>query len=212
MIGLACSVVGLKSGSVMNDRKLFRFAVDLFIENLQRVTHRAKVNYRCNDTDVKGWEYFRTVYPEVGEEFIRDYVAYGMHSWFGKDMEGDFSRTIRFHWIFGKMGVKRYNMVKKGAQQWCVRVGGLKNTLVKRKSDSKMAEMLRSVREDEERFKREFLNTARGLLWCVANTTLYNHRSGVCVVCGNKDACRELLRTTMSNVYRIRGYETEKRK
>ena len=191
----------------MKDRRLFRFAVDLFIENLCRVTHRAKVNYRCNGADVRGWEYFRSVYPNTGEEFVRDYLNYGMNSWFNKDMEGDFSRTIRFYWIFGKKGVERYNMVKPNAQKWCVRTGGVQPKLKQRKIRSSMVSMLIAVRQSEEVIKREMYDTARGLLWCVANTTLYNRRSSLCAVCVNKETCKQTLKNTMSKVYRIRGYE-----
>lgn len=194
----------------MNERKkqrLFRFAVDLFIELLKQVTKRQNVPYRCNDADVVAWNTFVDTFGEVGEEFVRKFVEYGIQSWFNSGAERDYSRSVRFSWIVGGAAIKRWNALNAETRTWCVRKS-LKaehkiNTLNHR---SELSELLNKVRPHEEEFKREYYNTNRGLLWCIANTSLYFHRSALCATCKFKTECKDTLKREYPRVYKIRGY------
>ena len=194
----------------MNERKkqrLFRFSVDLFIELLEQVTKR-KVNYRCNDADVSSWNKFTETYGDgIGEEFLRKYIEYGVQSWFNSGSERDYSRAVRFSWIVGSAAIKRWNALNAETRTFVVR-SSLKtehkiNTL---KHRSQLSELLTKVRPSEEKFKSEFHNTNRGLLWCVANTTLYFHRSSQCVTCSFKEQCKDILKKEYPKIYKARGY------
>lgn len=194
----------------MNERKkqrLFRFSVDLFIELLEQVTKR-KVNYRCNDADVSSWNKFTETYGDgIGEEFLRKYIEYGVQSWFNSGSERDYSRAVRFSWIVGSAAIKRWNALNAETRTFVVR-SSLKtehkiNTL---KHRSQLSELLTKVRPSEEKFKAEFHNTNRGLLWCVANTTLYFHRSSRCVTCLFKEQCKDILKREYPKIYKARGY------
>ena len=194
----------------MNERKkqrLFRFSVDLFIEMLEQVTKR-KVNYRCNDADVSSWNKFIETYGDgIGEEFLRKYIEYGIQSWFNSGSERDYSRAVRFSWIVGSAAIKRWNALNAETRTFVVR-SSLKtehkiNTL---KHRSQLSELLTKVRPSEEKFKAEFHNTNRGLLWCVANTTLYFHRSSQCVTCLFKEQCKDILKKEYPKIYKARGY------
>lgn len=194
----------------MNERKkqrLFRFSVDLFIELLEQVTKR-KVNYRCNDADVSSWNKFIETYGDgIGEEFLRKYIEYGIQSWFNSGSERDYSRAVRFSWIVGSAAIKRWNALNAETRTFVVR-SSLKtehkiNTL---KHRSQLSELLTKVRPSEEKFKAEFHNTNRGLLWCVANTTLYFHRSSQCVTCSFKEQCKDILKKEYPKIYKARGY------
>ena len=194
----------------MNERKkqrLFRFSVDLFIELLEQVTKR-KVNYRCNDADVSSWNKFIETYGDgVGEEFLRKYIEYGIQSWFNSGSERDYSRAVRFSWIVGSAAIKRWNALNAETRTFVVR-SSLKtehkiNTL---KHRSQLSELLTKVRPSEEKFKAEFHNTNRGLLWCVANTTLYFHRSSQCVTCLFKEQSKDILKREYPKIYKARGY------
>lgn len=194
----------------MNERKkqrLFRFSVDLFIELLEQVTKR-KVNYRCNDADVSSWNKFIETYGDgIGEEFLRKYIEYGIQSWFNSGSERDYSRAVRFSWIVGSAAIKRWNALNAETRTFVVR-SSLKtehkiNTL---KHRSQLSELLTKVRPSEEKFKAEFHNTNRGLLWCVANTTLYFHRSSQCVTCSFKEQCKDILKREYPKIYKARGY------
>ena len=195
----------------MNARKkqrLFRFAVDLFIELLQQVTKRKNIPYRCNDADSASWDKFiETFGDNIGEEFIRKFVQYGVQSWFNSGSTRDYSKSVRFSWIVGSAAIKRWNALDAETRTWCVR-SSLKtehkiNTL---KHKSQLSELLMKVRPAEELFKSEYHNTNRGLAWCIANTSLFFHKSGLCTTCSFKENCKEILRTEYPNVYKLRGY------
>ena len=194
----------------MNERKkqrLFRFAVDLFIDLLEQVTKR-KVNYKCNNADTASWNSFVDTFGDnIGEEFVRKFTEYGIQSWFNPGAQRDYSRAVRFSWIFGSAAIKRWNALSAETRTWVVR-NSLKtdhkiNTL---KRTTRVPELVIKLRPVEEKFKSEFHNTNRGLLWCVANTTLFHHRSSHCTTCKFKENCKEILKSEYPNIYIARGY------
>ncbi len=194
----------------MNERKkqrLFRFAVDSFLSLLQQVTKRKRIPYRCNDADVRAWNVFIDTFGDVGEEFVRNFLLYGIQSWFNSGSERDYSHSVRFSWIFGRAAIKRWNALEGVVRTRCVRKS-LKtnhkiNTLVHK---SELSELLNKIRPHEEAFKKEYYNTNRGLLWCIANTSLYFHRSPLCATCKFKMECKQILEKEYPRVYKIRGY------
>ena len=194
----------------MNERKkqrLFRFAVDLFIDLLEQVTKR-KVNYKCNNADTASWNSFVDTFGDnIGEEFVRKFTEYGIQSWFNPGAQRDYSRAVRFSWIFGSAAIKRWNALSAETRTWVVR-NSLKtdhkiNTL---KRTTRVLELVIKLRPVEEKFKSEFHNTNRGLLWCVANTTLFHHRSSHCTTCKFKENCKEILKSEYPKIYIARGY------
>lgn len=195
----------------MNERKkqrLFRFAVDLFIDLLEQVTKR-RVNYKCNNADTASWDSFvETFGDNIGEEFIRKFTEYGIQSWFNPGAKRDYSRAVRFNWIFGSAAVKRWNALNAETRTWVVR-NSLKtdykiNTL---KRITQVPELVIKLRPVEEKFKSEYYNTNRGLLWCIANTTLFHHRSPHCINCKFKENCKEILKSEYPKIYTARGYD-----
>ena len=194
----------------MKERKkqrLFRFAVDLFIDLLEQVTKR-KVNYKCNNADTASWNSFVDTFGDnIGEEFVRKFTEYGIQSWFNPGAQRDYSRAVRFSWIFGSAAIKRWNALSAETRTWVVR-NSLKtdhkiNTL---KRTTRVPELVIKLRPVEEKFKSEFHNTNRGLLWCVANTTLFHHRSSHCTTCKFKENCKEILKSEYPKIYIARGY------
>ena len=194
----------------MNERKkqrLFRFAVDIFIDLLEQVTKR-KVNYKCNNADTASWNSFVDTFGDnIGEEFVRKFTEYGIQSWFNPGAQRDYSRAVRFSWIFGSAAIKRWNALSAETRTWVVR-NSLKtdhkiNTL---KRTTRVPELVIKLRPVEEKFKSEFHNTNRGLLWCVANTTLFHHRSSHCTACKFKENCKEILKSEYPKIYIARGY------
>ena len=194
----------------MNERKkqrLFRFAVDLFIDLLEQVTNR-NVNYKCNNADTASWNSFVDTFGDnIGEEFVRKFTEYGIQSWFNPGAQRDYSRAVRFSWIFGSAAIKRWNALSAETRTWVVR-NSLKtdhkiNTL---KRTTRVPELVIKLRPVEEKFKSEFHNTNRGLLWCVANTTLFHHRSSHCTTCKFKENCKEILKSEYPKIYIARGY------
>lgn len=191
---------------VRKRKRLFRYAVDNFIDILGQITKK-KINYKCNNADNYSWELFMDTFSDnVGEEFVMKYLQYGLNHWFN-DSKKDNSKRIRFNWIFGKSSIKRWKKKDISTNVYITRVGLKKNYDIDVvKKTSKLNEIFITIRQSEENYKVEFLNTKRGLLWCVANTTLYFHKSGNCAICENKKICKEILKEEYPKIYKIRGY------
>lgn len=197
----------MDSKVVRKRQRLFRYAVDSFIELLGQVTKR-KVNYKCNNADTECWNNFMDTFTDsIGEEFVRKFLEYGVQSWFNDGSEKDYSRQVRFSWIFGKTAIVRWNKNDISTNVFITRKGlktKYKINLVKKKTE--LATIVTTVRLVEESFKAEYHNTKRGYLWCVANTTLYFHKSSKCVTCVFKNECKELLKQEYPKIYVKRGY------
>ncbi len=193
---------------VRKRQKLFRYAVDIFIEMLEKVTKQSKRSLKCNEADIKCFDYFVDYFgSNMGEEFVRKFCEYGIQSWFNDGTETDYSRNVRFVWIFGKEAIKRWEKFDIETNVKITR-GHIKqrfdiNTV---KRISELDKILLTVVDSEEADKKKYLNTKRGLFWCIANTTLYFHKSMSCSVCQYKTDCKEVLKKEYQKIYKLRGY------
>lgn len=190
--------------------KLYRYAVDTFIKALEQTTNRT-VNYKCNKQDTASWETFTNEFDEyIGEDFIRKFIEFGFQSWFNDSVKEDKTYKIRFSWIFGKSAIQRWKKNNAEINNIIVQQNlkqNVKINLMNQRSDVPLA--VTSLRSVEENFKSEFHNTKRGFLWCIANTTLYFHKSSYCVTCKFKDDCKKLLKQEYFKVFKTRGYGEE---
>lgn len=193
---------------VRKRQRLYRYAVDTFIKLLEQVTGRKRVNYRCNDADVLCWNNFMDVFGDnIGEEFVRKFLLYGIQSWFNSGAKRDYSREVRFNWIFGKSAIERWKKYDIDTNVYITRIGLKKDhkiNLVERTGE--MANIVTTLRLSEEKYKQAYHNTKRGLLWCIANTTLYFHKSQWCATCEFKKECKEILKSEYPKIYIKRGY------
>lgn len=192
---------------VQNKKQLFRFAVDNFVLILEQI-RKKKVNYKCNDVDVSSFNVFYETYKEkISTDFIKNFLQYNIQNYFNDD-NYDFSKKIRFSWIFGKKGIERWEKNKTSTNIYFVRKNLKKKYKINlSKKSSNLSQIITRVRLIEENFKKEFHNTKRGFLWCVANTTLYFHKSSFCATCIHKKECKELLEQEYKSIYIKRGYE-----
>ena len=173
---------------VRRRQRLFRYAVDLFVQLLEQVTKRKRINYTCNDADTICWNNFMDTFSDrIGEEFIRKFAEYGIQSWFNDGTEKDYSRSVRFNWIFGKSAIERWKKYDIETNMYITRIGIKKNHKINViHKHTEIPKIVSTLRKTEEKFKSEFHNTRRGFLWCVANTTLYFHKSSICANCNYK--------------------------
>lgn len=58
----------------------------------------------------------------------------------------------------------------------------------------------------EEIEKNRFVNTNRGQLNCIEKTSLFNHKSSICLLCMYKNDCKQLLKNNYINIFTKRGY------
>jgi len=189
--------------------KLFRFAVDTFISAMEQVTKR-HVPYRATDSDVACWHKWMDYFGDesVGEEFVTDFVLYGVQSWFTEDSPDNYNYQVRFTWIFGKNAINRFEKYGSANTRRLVQKRMKDERNVKmRHVTSVLSTVVVSLRQEEENVKAMYFQTKRGFLWCIANTTLYYHKSSYCATCKFRLDCKRLLKQEYKKVYKLRGYD-----
>ena len=197
---------------VPKKRSLYRYAVDEFVEMIH-VLQKRQVAYKCNDHDVNGWNKFVDYYTqqniEIDKSFVYNFLKYGLQSWFNPSCTESHKRNCRFSWIFGGEAIKRYNALNTKARAEVVRKGVQVDLRehIKVKTTTDASLMYLSVRNSEEKMKQEFHNTKRGITWCIANTTLFFHKSSLCASCMYKVDCKQMLKDNFPKIYKLRGYD-----
>lgn len=196
-------------------RRLFRESVDIFVSMLRQIKNQPRFQYRVTDADTAGFDAWAEAIgaDKIGPDFMNRWAQYQFQSWFNDGATRDYNHAIRYNWIFnGGSAVKRWNALSEDKRQWVVRTSLKKDYRVKRSNVPRSAPtaLFTTLRSCEEEAKKRFYGTARGLLWCVANTTLYNHRSSQCVVCKFKSDCLETLKAEYPRVAAARGYLKQK--
>lgn len=190
-------------------RILYRYAVDIFVALLNQVQYRSRA-YRCNDQDVMAWNKFVDYYKDIhiGEDFIKKFAQYGIQSWFNPSMTDLQKSNVRFAWVFSAAAIKRWNAL--GAEtnvavtRSCLKsIYDIEGTKIK----SKLSSVYTQLRNSEEGLKRTYHNRKRGLEWCIANTSLYFHRSALCASCLYKLECKQMLKENYPKIYKLRGYD-----
>ncbi len=148
----------------------------------------------------------------IGIEFLVNWIESGFNYWF--DIPTQFGTgVIMFNWVFGAKAIERYEKIKvkdrklnrytrKIREEVGIRVLGRYRKIDIIDLDG----FLLGVKKEEEEAKKLYYNTEEGLLWCRANTTLYNHSSELCLFCNNKGNCKRLLSEQMPKLYTKRGY------
>lgn len=139
----------------------------------------------------------------IGINFLVDYFAFAFEYWSNKKTK----RHITLGWIIGKKTFQRWLVksdnykyfVNKFLQDYDVILSVLMTDLIDE-------ELIRGLDPAEEKEKLRFTGAAR-LYNCWHYTTLYNHRSGTCMICPLKIDCKKLLKLKFPNSYKKRGYE-----
>ena len=198
---------------VPKNRSLYRYAVDTFSDLLNQVQERSAA-YRCNDIDVKCWNAFVEEFSKregvtITKGFIRDFTEYGLQSWFNPDVSNGDKQRVRFNWIFSRKAIERWDALSAKARKRCVRTCLMRDYDITNNVRPKLNKAFTSIRPVEERFKREFYNSRKGFSWCIANTTLYNHKSMLCGGCKFRVECKDILQRNYIKIYKLRGYTKE---
>lgn len=198
---------------VPKNRSLYRYAVDTFSDLLSQVQERSAA-YRCNDVDVKCWNAFVEEFSKregvtITKGFIHDFTEYGIQSWFNPDVGVGDKQRVRFNWIFSRKAIERWDALSAKARKRCVRTCLKRDYDITNNVRPKLNKVFTSIRPIEEKFKREFHNSRRGLSWCMANTTLYNDKSTLCGGCKFRAECKDILQRNYIKIYKLRGYTKE---
>jgi len=155
----------------------------------------------------------------VDVEFLVKVFSYGFNYWVWRIEENPKKYAygidgIKFNWIIGKEALKRFDRNEEtfDKMSWARNIKKAYNTVLydikKTGTDNARAfvDLYIKVNESEELEKDMFHNTTEGLIWCKANTTLFNHKSKLCTGCNNRTRCKDLLKEYYPVLYKQRGY------
>jgi len=155
----------------------------------------------------------------VSYEFIVKYFDFQYSYWIWKYNEDPsrYSRygfkSIQINWIIGKTGIKRFEKNSKKVEFLRSKreIRGTGDDLLKRFKEFDSSNLkaikktfLSGTNENEEFEKGLFYNTNEGLINCISETTLYNPKSKLCELCNIRMRCKEILKTNIPNLYKIR--------
>lgn len=147
-------------------------------------------------------------------DWVVNYIESNFNFWW--DVPTRFGTgVIMFSWVFGKKAIERYEKIKGkdsklARHRRSIRLGiSLKiiDKYKKKETSQDLSEFVIGIREAEEKEKTRYYNTEEGLLWCISQTTLYNHLSHNCIVCNFKDKCKIVLKDNYPKIYKKRGYD-----
>jgi hypothetical protein len=133
-------------------------------------------------------------------------IEYFLHS-FSYFTQLDTKRNISLGWIIGKKMVKRFEEKNKHASffsrnfanEYNINILQLQQQLFEEENE----EIGLSTHEELE--KQRFYGVAK-LYNCLQNTTMYNHKSKICMVCDQRSDCKNLLLKKNPKLYTKRGY------
>lgn len=145
----------------------------------------------------------------IGINLLIDYFAFA----FGYYSDKKLQRNISLNWIIGKKMIKRFFERQEGwdyytqkfLHEYQVNVDELKSRL--QEQETKEEKDYLKIHKSEELEKARTPDTEARVYSCLNTTTLFNHRSTICVMCHQKVFCKQLLRKTNQNLYEKRGYK-----
>lgn len=189
-------------------KRLFRYAVDTFVQILSKITNRKFVKYKANDKDTVGFEYWLEYFgSNVGEEFVKRFLEFSCTNYLDKSRSVDVYRNARVFWFFSKEMIRRWEKINPQFGTLLIRKFRIENNVHIVKRESKLSQIVLTVKPYEEKVKERFYGENKGFFWCRANTTLYFRESSLCRGCKFATECKELLKKEYPKVYKQRGYD-----
>ncbi len=146
-------------------------------------------------------------YNTVGINFMIDVFAFGFSYYSDKLLK----RKISLNWIIGKKLLKRFKERKDGTdyhtsnflREYDINVDELRSSLIVQESEFDYL----SLNKVEEATKGRMPDTEGRLYNCMRDTTMFNHRSPICITCHSKVTCKRILSELSPMVFKRRGYE-----
>lgn len=147
----------------------------------------------------------------IGINFLLNYFIFQFDYW-SKLTIKTYAERIQLNFIIGKAAVDRW---KKRDIKFDYKI--LRSDIIQ-KYNININEIIQFFKEEElnqlnkseELNKKRFYNTNKGFLICLTTTTLYYHKSSLCLTCKFKDECKRNLELKFNNIYIERGYGRKK--
>lgn len=166
-----------------------RYSISFNEKNLKTVQSFFKLLEKKHDLD------------QLDVNWFFNYFLITFSFYFNKDLKQ--GNKTYLNWILGKKSYEKYVNLNKD-QLYYVRQFKIekKINLYDFIKWYKISDIGLTEREEFER--KRFLNTTDGLLNCIEGTTLYHNKSLVCMLCKNKEDCKESLKKIYSQFYKER--------
>lgn len=144
----------------------------------------------------------------VSNNFLVSFLSFGFAYFYTKRLK----RKITLNWIASKKLLTRFLAREEGTdyytreflREYNINLDELRSYLVEQQEVDYLA-----LDKQEELNKARLPDSDARLYNCLQDTTLYNHRSAICLICHQKTFCKNLLKTTNNFVYKKRGYESK---
>lgn len=145
----------------------------------------------------------------VGPEYLFNYLIFQFDYWNEKNVE--FGDRITLSRIFGKACVERFFNISKDYSWYNAKLTlnekySIESSIINDLIASTKLKDYKTIDRVEEIEKQRFFNHPAALAHCIENTTLFNHRSSVCVGCKHKKICKSTLKQMYIGIYHSRGY------
>jgi len=183
--------VTLNTDYNLPDNKLNRIAIDNFLSYLEN-------NYETS----------------IGLDWLIDFIELSFHWWYKREKSLKYGlQSIKLTWIIGKPSIERYENLKRDKayaasyfrSKMRLEIGArVRDKYRKINSNKVFLNLIHKDNEFEESHKRKLYGKPEGLLWCLANTTLFRESSSLCVSCVNRTRCIDLLQKEYPNIHKAR--------
>lgn len=184
--------ITLNNDYVLPDNDMNRLALDSFVSYIESRGNRS-----------------------IGLDWIIDFIELSFHWWYKREKTLKYGlQSIKLSWIIGKPAIKRHDELKstksyaasffRGNMRQDVGMS-IRNKYRKFESHLMFNKMAMDTNKLEESYKKQLYGTPEGLLWCIANTTLYKDSSSLCSNCVSRTRCKDLLKREYPSMYSKRG-------
>ena len=139
-------------------------------------------------------KFVKVIGENAGENYLFRYMCFQFHRW--HNLETRFGKgIIPIAWVIGSKAYDYHDLAKD--TNWKLHSTILFEKFDVQKSDLisniGMTNIIVDVSPSEESDRKLYLNTKRGLIFCLDYTSQWHPKSEVCRACSNRNECVELM-------------------
>jgi hypothetical protein len=207
---------------MLDEERLFQIFIQLFQQLYRKLGTNPKYKYnRTEKNDLVLTNLIKHIgktipLQSIGEDYITSYLTFSFSIAKTMKLPPQFANRknyIPFTWVIGKTSYNRF--IKSSKQQKYVLTQKVKaqNKHIKiqlapvQTVSPQKLNFIVDLNQNEEYEKQRFKNSLKGYAWCADFTTLYNHKSSICLGCSYNQKCKQRLKENYNKIYTVRGYE-----
>lgn len=142
----------------------------------------------------------------ISINLLTSYIAWSFSRRFGQITK----RDISLGWILGPKTFKKWLDKKEEEIYYTdIFINEIGINLDQLKQELHEEEIIQQNLDVSEELEKSRFKGEAQLFHCFQFTTLYNHRSSICISCENKTTCKRLLKEKFPRTFKKRGYENK---